>query len=209
MVQTVPYRNYRTLTLQLPRVVGKVSDLWIYPLKSCRGLRKGSIMSAQVWKNDDFNVLLWFFKICKTFFKKPYIRSCYENRTFRRKRSPRSMVHAQESISLVPCSGILWIYNFNTLCKIVRTPKNNIKVTAREEPKILQISVMKISASEFSFSVQDGSNLIINIDHKSDEKHVTNVFGDKAECFDGGDQAAKWFSDFLGKEVRLSFSPER
>ena len=98
---------------------------------------------------------------------------------------------------------------FNTLWKIVRTPKNNIKVTAREEPKILQISVMKISASEFSFSVQNGSNLIINIDQKSDEKHTTNVFGDKAECFDGGDQAAKWFSDFLGKEVRLSFSPGR
>ena len=93
--------------------------------------------------------------------------------------------------------------------KIVRTPKNNIKVTAREEPKILQISVAKISNAEFVFSAANHTSLTINMEKLSTEKHVTNVFGDKAECFDGGDEAAKWFSEFLGKEVRLSYSPER
>jgi len=90
----------------------------------------------------------------------------------------------------------------------VRYESNNMKVTAREEPSLLQITVEVDSGNKFRFNAPNCHDLIIDAE-RTDKKVTTIVFGDKADGFDAGDEAAKWITKYLQKACRISFNPSR
>ena len=86
----------------------------------------------------------------------------------------------------------------------IRYAKNDMKVTAREEPTLLHISVNKLTNKTFLFTAPNQKELLINTRRgDDDEKIITTVFGDKIECYDAGDGAAEWISNYLNKPCRI------
>lgn len=131
------------------RIVGKVTELYVHPLKSGRGIKVESAYAGD--------------------------------------------------------QGLIW-NDLSDRSWCVRYARNNVKVSAREEPSLFKINIRKISDTKVEFFVDGFRSLQIDLTLTGPETN-THIFGDDIDSEDIGDEAATWISDFLGKECRISFRP--
>jgi len=83
-----------------------------------------------------------------------------------------------------------------------------VKISSREEPRLLRIKVRKISDTEAEFSAPDFRSLKVKINSiKENVASSIHLFGQDVDCEDIGDEAADWASEYIGKRSRISFKP--
>ena len=79
-----------------------------------------------------------------------------------------------------------------------------MKISSREEPRLLRIKIRKISDTEAEFSAPDFKSLRVKIDSvKENGPSSIHIFGQDVDCEDIGDAAADWASEYIGKRARI------
>ena len=86
----------------------------------------------------------------------------------------------------------------------IRYEHNNVKISSREEPRLLRIKVKKISETEAEFSAPNFRSLKVKLDSDpANEVSSIHIFGQDVDCEDIGDEAADWASEYIGKRSRI------
>ena len=86
----------------------------------------------------------------------------------------------------------------------IRYEHNNVKISSREEPRLLRIKVKKISETEAEFSAPNFRSLKVKLQSESSNKVASiHIFGQDVDCEDIGDEAADWASEYIGKRSRI------
>ena len=86
----------------------------------------------------------------------------------------------------------------------IRYEHNNVKISSREEPRLLRIKVKKISETEAEFSAPNFRSLKVKLQSEPTNKVSSiHIFGQDVDCEDIGDEAADWASEYIGKRSRI------
>ena len=86
----------------------------------------------------------------------------------------------------------------------IRYEHNNVKISSREEPRLLRIKVKKISETEAEFSAPNFRSLKVKLESDPANKVSSiHIFGQDVDCEDIGDEAADWASEYIGKRSRI------
>ena len=86
----------------------------------------------------------------------------------------------------------------------IRYEHNNVKISSREEPRLLRIKVKKISETEAEFSAPNFRSLKVKLESDpANEVSSIHIFGQDVDCEDIGDEAADWASEYIGKRSRI------
>lgn len=86
----------------------------------------------------------------------------------------------------------------------IRYEHNNVKISSREEPRLLRIKVKKISETEAEFSAPNFRSLKVQLESDpANEVSSIHIFGQDVDCEDIGDEAADWASEYIGKRSRI------
>ena len=81
----------------------------------------------------------------------------------------------------------------------IRYEHNNVKISSREEPRLLRIKVEKISETEAEFSAPNFRSLKVKLESDpANEVSSIHIFGQDVDCEDIGDEAADWASEYIG-----------
>ena len=86
----------------------------------------------------------------------------------------------------------------------IRYEHNNVKISSREEPRLLRIKVKKISETEAEFSAPNFRSLKVKlVSDPTNKVSSIHIFGQDVDCEDIGDEAADWASEYIGKRSRI------
>ena len=86
----------------------------------------------------------------------------------------------------------------------IRYEHNNVKISSREEPRLLRIKVKKISETEAEFSAPNFRSLKVKlVSDPTNNVSSIHIFGQDVDCEDIGDEAADWASEYIGKRSRI------
>ena len=86
----------------------------------------------------------------------------------------------------------------------IRYEHNNVKISSREEPRLLRIKVKKISETEAEFSAPNFRSLKVKlVSDPTNKVSSIHIFGQDVDCEDIGDEAADWASEYIGKKSRI------
>lgn len=86
----------------------------------------------------------------------------------------------------------------------IRYEHNNVKISSREEPRLLRIKVKKVSETEAKFTAPNFRSLEVKLQSDPTNKVSSiHIFGQDVDCEDIGDEAADWASEYIGKRARI------
>ena len=86
----------------------------------------------------------------------------------------------------------------------IRYEHNNVKISSREEPRLLRVKVKKISETEAEFLAPNFRSLKVKLESDPANKVSSiHIFGQDVDCEDIGDEAADWASEYIGKRSRI------